>query len=154
MKQLPLKVFQKITFTPTHYYNGTPCWVWTGCRNNGRGYGQFRVGGRLDGKTKLVHRLVYDLLVGPIPEGLQLDHLCRNRACCNPAHLEPVTQEENRRRGLRGGLNTHCLNGHEYTPENTYHYKGKPGRGRERVCRTCTRERNKSYNRKALEANY
>lgn len=72
----------------------TRCWIFKGATS--RGYGQARVGG----KTISVHRTAYEILVGPIPEGLQLDHLCRNRACYNPAHLEPVTGTENRRRGI------------------------------------------------------
>jgi hypothetical protein len=70
------------------------CWQWTGSRSD-NGYGNFTVGGR----TFLVHRLAYQMHVGPIPAGLQLDHLCRNRSCCNPAHLEPVTCRTNALRG-------------------------------------------------------
>lgn len=88
------------------------CWLWTGALS-GAGYGQLRSGG----KTAYAHRYAYELLVGQVPEGLQLDHLCQNRACCNPAHLEPVTQEENIRRGSapsavvsRTGI---CARGHD-----------------------------------------
>lgn len=70
------------------------CWVWQGDLNR-NGYGTFRVKGR----RKMVHRVVYQHLIGPIPPGLILDHKCRNRACCNPFHLEPVTVQENTRRG-------------------------------------------------------
>lgn len=83
------------------------CWVYTGYLNDGYGYH----GG------KLAHRLSYEELVGPIPEGLEIDHLCRNPPCVNPAHLEPVTRAENIRR--RFALITHCKNGHEFTTENT-----------------------------------
>lgn len=106
------------------------CWLWTG-HINGSGYGT--MGGRS------VHRLVYIELVGPIPDGLQLDHLCRIRNCVNPAHLEPVTAAENVRRGDGpGGRNarkTHCKNGHTLTPENVYIRRG-------RNCRICARARN------------
>lgn len=69
------------------------CWLWVGTVD--RGYGLLSV----DGKTVRAHRYSYETLVGPIPDGLQIDHLCRNRGCVNPAHLEPVTQVENIRRG-------------------------------------------------------
>jgi hypothetical protein len=69
------------------------CWLWMGART--RGYGRFEV----DGKGMAVHRFAYELLIGPVPEGLQIDHLCRNRPCVNPAHLEPVTNRENTMRG-------------------------------------------------------
>jgi len=70
------------------------CWTWTGSRN-GRGYGLFMVA---PGSCVRAHRFAYELLVGPIPDGLQLDHLCGVKACVNPSHLEPVTNEENSRR--------------------------------------------------------
>ena len=66
------------------------CWLWTGATNN-NGYGQIRV----DGQARYVHRLAYETFVGPIPEGFQIDHVCRNRRCVHPAHLEAVTQREN-----------------------------------------------------------
>lgn len=95
------------------------CWDWQG--GTSLGYG--RVGCRnsltLSG-TDMVHRLTYELLRGPIPDGLHLDHLCRRPICCNPDHLEPVTPAENTARGLHGVLRTHCRAGHEATDENTY----------------------------------
>lgn len=102
-----------------------PCWLWTGATTVG--YGRFRGSG--------VHRMAYEELVGPIPDGLVMDHLCRVRHCVNPAHLEPVTLAENVRRGLSGryqASKTHCPQGHEYSPENTY--VTKVG---QRKCRTC-----------------
>jgi hypothetical protein len=108
------------------------CWLWTGTIDT-RGYGTISYihAGR---RTWNVYRLAYELLRGPIPEGLELDHLCRNRACLNPEHLEPVTHEENMRRSAPA-QRTHCKRGHEYTPENTeYGAKGW------RNCRTCRRE--------------
>jgi hypothetical protein len=104
------------------------CWNWTGFLNEG-GYGRFTV----DDRRVLAHRYAFELLVGPIPAGLTLDHLCRNRACVNPAHLEPVTRAENTRRGVRPVIVrvTHCMYGHEYTDENTY------WRGKRRACRAC-----------------
>lgn len=109
------------------------CWLWTGYVEGGYGrYGH--------GAERLVHRLVYIELVGPIPEGLELDHTCRVRACCNPDHLEPVTHAENVRRGeglaAQQARQTECKRGHPFTPENTYTYR----QGRSRRCRTCRRE--------------
>jgi hypothetical protein len=75
------------------------CWLWTGAKHE-KGYGLLKVAGQMH----RAHRFVYELLVGPIPEGLSLDHLCRVRNCVNPNHLEPVTTGENIRRGLRGAL--------------------------------------------------
>lgn len=105
------------------------CWEWTGALNHGYGYVQF------DGRPQNAHRVAYRLLVGPIPEDLHIDHLCRNRRCVNPAHLEPVTLHANLLRGQgASGINarkTHCVNGHEFTPENTYEWRGT------RNCKLC-----------------
>lgn len=106
------------------------CLVWTAYRNEA-GYGKFRVNGR----SVRAHRYAYERLVGPIPVGLVLDHLCRNPACVNPDHLEAVTQRENIRRGVNGhAAKTTCCRGHEYTPENT---RLKRAGGRD--CRACER---------------
>lgn len=98
------------------------------------GYGQIRPG---DGRGALrVHRAAYELANGPIPDGMQIDHLCRNRLCCNPDHLEAVTREENIARGnaphMVNARKTHCKYGHEFSPENTLVTK----RG-SRSCRQC-----------------
>jgi hypothetical protein len=107
------------------------CWPWRGNLNS-NGYGRLYVGIH----RRAAHRIAYELLVGPIPEGLTLDHLCRNHACCNPAHLEPVTNRENIMRGdtipAANARKTHCLHGHEFTPENV----GFCSDGSRR-CRTC-----------------
>ena len=107
------------------------CWLWTAGLANG-GYGAFNIA---RGVTVKAHRFAYESLVGPIPAGMQIDHLCRVRRCVNPEHLEPVTQLVNIKRGEAGHWQirkTHCPHGHEYTPENTIWRKGKY-----RMCRTC-----------------
>jgi HNH endonuclease len=111
------------------------CWEWAGVRSK-LGYGRFTYGR----KAHQAHRLVYELFVGPIPDGLELDHLCWNPWCVFPEHLEPVTHAENtrRRRAERLGhwaSRTHCRNGHELTPENSAYYT-KQGYSC-RYCRTC-----------------
>jgi hypothetical protein len=122
------------------------CWLWTGGRGSA-GYGSLTRNHRRDRIG--AHRFAYELLVGPIPKGKQLDHLCRVRHCVNPAHLEPVTIKENVLRGegitARLSRQTHCKHGHEFTPENT----GRQGAGR--YCRTCHRASWKRWNEKRKE---
>mgnify|MGYP001561542504 CR=1 FL=1 len=122
------------------------CWLWKG-RTNRYGYGLFQ--GRHEPST-LAHRIAYIRCNGPIPEGLVLDHLCRNPMCVNPAHLEPVTQGVNIQRGNAGQKaadrqheKTHCPQGHPYDLLNTY-FKGK-----RRVCIACRRESDRRRYREA-----
>jgi hypothetical protein len=115
------------------------CWNWTASLVTG-GYGGFA-----DDQLRPVraHRFAYELLVGPIPAGLHLDHLCRNRRCVNPAHLEPVTNPENVLRGegptAQLAQRTHCKNGHPLSDENVLLTSER------RHCRACSRERRRSY---------
>lgn len=117
------------------------CWNWIGSINRG-GYGVFTFGGR-SGKKLYGHRASYELHKGNIPDGLEIDHLCRNRKCVNPDHLEAVTRQVNTKRGIGpsilGKINaskTHCKHGHEFTPENTIIRKTGGRR-----CRQCEKEK-------------
>lgn len=112
------------------------CWIWLGSRDRA-GYGRILVKEHEKYANRHAHRIAYQEFVGSVPEGLELDHLCRVRACVNPDHLEPVTRRENLRRSpLTPGSRTHCPQGHPYTPENTYLWTDKNGSER-RHCRTC-----------------
>jgi hypothetical protein len=132
-----VRFWPRVAKTPT-------CWLWTGL-TSGAGYGTFTV----NGKPTRTHRFAYELIRGPIPDGAVLDHLCRVVTCCNPFHLEPVTQKVNVLRGIGiAGLNarkTQCVHGHKFTPENTYE---RP-RGGGRDCRTCVSDRGKKRDSRA-----
>lgn len=131
------------------------CWLMDGHLRNG--YALMR---DAEGRQRDAHRVVYEEYVGPIPEGLQLDHVCHtlakdcagghscpHRRCVNPAHLEPVTHRENALRGVSfsaaNAVKTHCANGHEYTPENTYYRTPT-----HRVCRICNNAAAQAYYRR------
>ncbi len=120
------------------------CWLWIACRNK-NGYGKFYDGSRL----VPAHRFSYELNSGPIPEGLVLDHLCRQPPCVRAGHLEAVTERENILRGTgmsaRWAPRTHCEHGHPFDLENTLFSKNG------RVCRTCNREKSRQMRRKYPE---
>ena len=123
--------------------NEQGCWIWQKGKTH-NGYPLVSVARVM----RYAHRLQYERTKGPIPPGMDLDHLCRNRDCINPEHLEPVTRSENLRRGAgaqmlraRHAAVTHCPQGHPYNAENTYL---RPN-GRGRLCRLCQRAAKKSY---------
>ena len=121
---------------------GDGCWQWSSLRVDG--YGRIRY----QKKDQLAHRVVYELLVGPIPEDLTLDHLCRNRGCVRPAHLEPVTRGENVLRGeslpAKNARKTHCIRGHLLIEENLEPNRSSWKRA-DRRCRLCRLEYQAEY---------
>lgn len=124
------------------------CWVWTASLVQGSGYGQFRVGD----KVRKAHVVAYEMMVGPVPDALTLDHVCRNRACVNPSHLEPVPLVENLARAPTNpttinAMKTHCIHGHEFTPENTEYRRRRGGRIYRR-CRECGRRSSRDRGRR------
>lgn len=143
---VPEKVWQRLVVTPSG------CWEWTGAMT--QGYGRVR----WERRSRPVHRLMVEWATGePVPAGMEPDHLCRNTACANPNadHLEVVTHAENVRRGRWSAgaaaaqlAKTHCKNGHELTPENTYVPPGKPFR----QCKTCVRAAKRRYRARRMGA--
>ena len=119
------------------------CWIWTGAKFK-HGYGRIRTTSVKFGENiKLAHRVIYEIYKGPIPEGLVLDHLCRNPSCVNPEHLDPCTQRENIRRAAIYWHKTECPSGHQYDDSNTY--VNPLGR---KICRKCTNAAGKRYREK------
>lgn len=129
-ERLPLRFWEKCIPEPM-----SGCWLWV-ASIDGPGYAHLRIGGVLC----KAHRIAYEALVGPIPLAHVIDHRCRVRCCVNPAHMEPVTNEENVRRGesfsAREARQTHCKYGHPLQGSNLILFERKPGRFM-RTCRTC-----------------
>lgn len=127
----PERILSKVDYTDN-------CWVWTWSLDR-HGYGQVR----LNGTTRRAHRVIYELLVDDVPKNLDMDHLCRNRACVNPEHLEPVTRSTNLLRGeLWQSKKTHCPKGHLYDM--------KDSRGGRR-CLTCLRHYSRLRQKRYIE---
>jgi len=130
------------------------CWLWVGAVHR-NGYGSVHLS--KPRRNAVAHRAVYELLVGPIPQNLDLDHLCRVRCCVNPAHLEPVTRKENLERSgslaalaliaKRKNESPVCTKGHAMTPDNTYIYPN----GRHRLCRTCANIYQRQHRKEASQ---
>ena len=120
-------------------HDGWDCWIWQG-RKTHNGYARFSFASRDQG----VYNLMYEILIGPIPEGLELDHLCKRPACVNPFHCEPVTHRENLMRGngptAVNARKTHCIHGHRLTAENLL-----PDSRGKRECRACNLKRANEY---------
>lgn len=128
-----------------HQENG--CWLWTGTVN--AKYGAFKIGSRTYKTRRMLyaHRFIWEYLNGPIPDGLQLHHVCENKLCVNPEHLELLTVHDHVHKSPNNITyinlhQTHCHRGHEYTPENTYTFRGK------RHCRECQRINWRKYDTK------
>jgi hypothetical protein len=147
IQRRPMSLLQSMRYE----VSPTGCWVWSGLRK-ANGYGIVHVSRKTCGTPlrRHAHRVMYQLLVGEVPDGLTLDHLCRNRACVNPGHLEPVSNAENVLRGNSppavNARRQSCRRGHEYTAETTY---VAPGSGK-RSCRICDRDREKRRVRPSL----
>ena len=128
---------------PYDSHDNKMCWPWKGATDK-RGYGRFGLDRRHS--SFLAHVFAYDIVNGPIPKGLELDHLCRNHSCVNPAHLEAVTHRENIRRGDMRSNNanirkSNCPKGHPYEGHNVLRYSG------ERRCRICKNEQQRMLRR-------
>jgi len=127
------------------------CWLWLGWLNK-NGYGRMKLGSEKGGTMRqpMAHRASYEFYKGPIPEGMELDHICSVRCCVNPDHLEVVTHRENINLTVQRGRyrnqnmkKSHCKHGHEFTEENTYISKKNW-----RYCRTCRKEASRIYRSK------
>ena len=140
-------------WSKVNFNSNKGCWLWTGGTRGDSGYGSFSVSSNKKKRTLASHRVAYELIIGNIPIGLTLDHLCRIRHCVNPFHLEPVSIRENVLRGqglpAQNARKSHCRHGHLLSEDNIYRPPGKPRRN----CRKCAeyRKREKLSQRKGTE---
>lgn len=148
MKASINRLLSKIIISKTNYFGDSPCWEWEGSKS-AKGYGNLNINNHL----VRTHRFIFEYYYGMICPDLQINHKCRNKCCCNPLHLEQVNAQQNcdysRREYLLGlkkrihhnSKKTHCIHGHEFTPENTHIRTDSTRR-----CKICHRQRNiKSY---------
>ena len=133
-------LFESLDYLPERFAQKVEadgeCWLWMASKDP-CGYGQFY----WQRRVRKAHCVAYELVVGPVPTGLELDHLCRIRHCVRPSHLDPVPHLVNVKRGIHGVLTTHCPSGHAYDATNTHM---KQGGGRK--CRACDRDRHNARN--------
>lgn len=143
LDQLPPRIRARVKIEPASERTGLgPCWVWTGTVVS-NGYARPLFGDR----SRALHRVTYEMDIGPIPAGLELDHLCRVRRCCRPQHLEAVTHRVNMERGA-WALKTHCKRNHPFSGDNL---AMKPSQfGQQRRCRECTRVGNRASKARRL----
>jgi hypothetical protein len=134
-----IRFFNSIRISTTHFYKGTPCWEWTAQIVRG-GYGSFS----LRRQSRAAHNVGFLWFVGDIDQSLERDHLCRNRPCVNPLHIEQVTRQINCIRGEGAcadhARQTHCIRGHELTPSNILQFQSDS----RRRCKTCHRDRERA----------
>lgn len=132
---MPKGVYRRRSIRERVLVQSNGCWEWVAGRNS-KGYGLLY--SKSQDRLLYAHRAFYTVFVAPIPDGLQIDHLCRNPSCVNPRHLEVVTHQENLARG-KFGRKTHCVHGHPFDLLNTYYRRDR----NERMCRACHNERNR-----------
>ena len=139
------RFYRNVSLSETSSYKESPCWIWTAYIGPG-GYGEFNLKGKdaVGHRNKGAHSVAFELFKGSIPEGLEIDHLCRRTNCVNPAHLEAVTGKENILRGespaARNARKDYCQRDHSFSPSNTY-----LARGGHRHCRKCAALRQAEY---------
>ncbi len=144
LMDLPQQLLDKVDVNPA-----SGCWEWNSYRLK-TGYGRVT----FKGVSQIAHRLIYKLIVGPIPPGLDLHHVCRNKGCVNPRHVMPLirkahlAEEDHSTKGIREREKTHCPKGHEYAGDNLYVHNGKRG------CKACRSARQKSPERKEWVRQY